>query len=134
MNSDEVQLALSYQLFDDKLTINGSVDMASKTSNSTSDEIVGEYDIDYKLTNNGKLRLKTYNHANNDILFEDNSTYTQGLGFTYKEEFNTFGEFLRQLFGKKEESPKPVTRGIEDAEVVSKKDEMPDSNIHEESR
>jgi hypothetical protein len=107
MNSDEVQLALSYQLFNDKLTINGSVDMATNAAKNASDEIVGEFDIDYKLTDNGKLRLKTFNHANNELLYEDNSTYTQGLGFTYKEEFNTFGELIRRLFGKKEDRPEP---------------------------
>jgi hypothetical protein len=106
MNSDEVQLALSYQLFNDKLTINGSVGATNAASNA-SDEIVGEFDIDYKLTDNGKLRLKTFNHANNELLYEDNSSYTQGLGFTYKEEFNTFGELIRRWFGKKEDNPEP---------------------------
>jgi hypothetical protein len=134
MNSEEVQLALSYQLFNDKLTINTSFDMATRSAANNSDEIVGEYDIDYKLTQNGKLRFKTFNHANNDLLFEDNSTYTQGLGLTYKEEFNTFGELLRRLFGKKEDSPKPVSSGNEDAEVVSQKKERPDSTVQDESR
>jgi hypothetical protein len=109
MNSDEVQVALSYQLFNDKLTINGSVDMATNATQDKADEIVGEFDIDYKLTKNGKLRVKTFNHANNDVMLEDNSTYTQGLGISYKEDFNTFGELMRRLFGKKEESPEPVT-------------------------
>lgn len=109
MNSDEVQVALSYQLFDDKLTINGSVDMATNATRNNANEIVGEFDIDYKLTPNGKLRVKTFNHANNDVLLEDNSMYTQGLGISYKEEFNTFGELFRRLFGKKEDAPEPVT-------------------------
>jgi hypothetical protein len=109
MNSDEVQVALSYQLFNDKLTINGSVDMATNATRDDANEIVGEFDIDYKLTKNGKLRVKTFQHANNDVMLEDNSTYTQGLGISYKEDFNTFGELMRRLFGKKEESPEPVT-------------------------
>ncbi len=113
MNSDEVQLALSYPLFNDRLTINGSVDLSTNAAKNATDEIVGEFDIDYKLTKNGKLKLKTYNHANNDMVYEGNSTYTQGLGLTYKEEFNTFGELWRRyvqaIFGKKEEEPAPVT-------------------------
>lgn len=123
MNSDEVQLALSYQFFNDKLTVSGSLDMATNaTTNATkeaSDEIVGEFDIDYKLTPNGKFRLKTYNHANNELLYKDNSSYTQGLGFTYKEEFNTFGEFLRRLFGKKEEVTGPVDQNDDTPPVVN---------------
>jgi hypothetical protein len=112
MKSDEVQVALSTQLFNDRLTINGSVDMATNATADASDEIVGEFDVDYKLTKNGKLRLKTYNHAINDMLYK-NSTYTQGFGFSYKEEFNTFNELIKRyfgaVFGKKEEEPIPVT-------------------------
>ncbi|MFO7369247.1 MAG: translocation/assembly module TamB domain-containing protein [Bacteroidales bacterium] len=111
MKSDEVQLALSYQLFNDKLTISGSVDMATNATAESGDEIVGEFDIDYKLTKNGKFRIKTYNHANNDMLYE-NSPYTQGFGFTYREEFDTFGELIKRYFkgisGKKEDEPIPV--------------------------
>jgi hypothetical protein len=113
MNSEEVQVALSYQFFNDRLTVNGSVAAtnASKTNatKTNADEIVGEFDIDYKLTKNGKIRLKTYNHANNEPLKREFSPYTQGLGVSYKEDFNTFGELLRRIFGKKEESPEPVT-------------------------
>jgi hypothetical protein len=120
MKSDEVQLALSTQLFNDRLTINGSVDVATNATANATDEIVGEFDIDYKLRPNGKLRLKTYNHANNDMLYE-NSTYTQGFGFSYKEEFDTVGELWRRLFrsvfGKKEEEPKPITPAKTDSTV-----------------
>jgi hypothetical protein len=112
MKSDEVQLALSYQLFNDKLTISGSVDMATNATAESGDEIVGEFDIDYKLTKNGKFRIKTYNHSNNDMLYE-NSPYTQGFGFSYREEFNTFGELIKRYFkglsGKKEDEPTPVS-------------------------
>jgi hypothetical protein len=108
MKSDEVQVALEYQLFNDRLTLNGSVDVATNATANATDEIVGEFDIDYKLTKNGKLRMKTYNHANNNLLTES-SPYTQGFGFVYKEEFNTVGElwkrYLRAVFGKKEEEP-----------------------------
>ena len=109
-----MQLALSYQMFNNRLTINGSVDMATNAAAAARKDVVGEFDIDYKLTKSGKLRLKTYNHANNDLLYET-STYTQGFGFIYKEEFNTLGELWRRYFSflnrKKEE---PVTPDASD--------------------
>jgi len=108
LKSEEVQVALSTQLFNDRLTIGGSVDVATNAAVSASDNIVGEFDLDYKITKNGKFRIKTYNHINNDLLYES-STYIQGLGFFYKEEFNTLGELLRRyrqsIFGIKEEEP-----------------------------
>jgi len=109
--SDEVQVALSTQLFNDRLTINGSVDVATNAAVSASDNIVGEFDIDYKITKNGKFRVKTYNHINNEMLTQ-NSAYTQGFGVFYKEEFNTIGELWRRYWksisGKKEEKADPV--------------------------
>ncbi len=96
MKSDEVQVALSTQLFNDRLTINGSVDVATNATVNQSDNIVGEFDVDYKITKNGKFRIKTYNHANNEMVNE--SPYTQGLGVTYKEEFNTLGELWRRYW------------------------------------
>ncbi|MBN2480901.1 MAG: translocation/assembly module TamB [Bacteroidales bacterium] len=105
LKSDEVQVALETQLFNDRLTINGSVDVSTNATANASDNIVGEFDIDYKLTRNGKLRLKTYNHINNDIVSE--STYTQGFGIFYKEEFNSLKElwkrYLQSIFGRKED-------------------------------
>ena len=104
---EEVEVMLSTQLFNDKLSINGSVDVATNAAMSSSKNIVGEFDIDYKLGKNGRFRVKTYNHINNDLIIE-NSPYTQGLGFTYKEEFNTLGElwqrYWRAISGNKEEN------------------------------
>ena len=111
MKSDEVQVALSTQLFNDRLTINGSVDVATNAAVYATDNIVGEFDIDYKITRNGKFRIKTYNHINNEMLYE-NAVYTQGLGVFYKEEFNSLGElwrrYWRSIAGKKEEKIRPV--------------------------
>ena len=80
---------LSTQLFNDRLTINGSVDVATNAAVNASDNIVGEFDIDYKITKNGKFRIKTFNHVNNEMLYE-NSPIPRDLGVFYKEEFNTW--------------------------------------------
>lgn len=109
MKSDEVQVALSTQLLNDRLTINGSVDVATNAAMYASDNIVGEFDIDYKITKNGKFRIKTFNHTNNEMLYEY-SQYTQGLGIFYKEEFDTLGElwrrYWRALTGDREKKSK----------------------------
>ncbi len=113
LRSDEIQVVLSTQLFNDKLTINGSVDVATNAAVYASDNIVGEFDIDYKITKNGKFRVKTFNHTNNEMLYEY-SPYTQGLGIFYKEEFNSLGElwhrYWQSITGtreKKSEVPPP---------------------------
>ena len=123
MKSDEVQVALSTQLFNDRLTINGSVDVATNAAVNASDNIVGEFDIDYKITKNGKFRIKTYNHTNNEMLYE-NAPYTQGLGVIYKEEFNTLGELMETILEsmwqvKKKKRRIPVAEKIRERRLIT---------------
>ncbi len=102
ITSDEVELALSTQLLNDKLSINGNVDVNTNATVESSNNIVGDFDMDYKITE--KVRLKAYNHSNNNLITEL-SPYTQGLGVVFKEEFNKFGElwkrYMSSIFKKK---------------------------------
>jgi len=51
------------------------------------------------------LRLKAFSQSNDRNLNQvDQAQTTQGAGLTYREEFDTFGEFVRKLarlFGKR---------------------------------
>jgi hypothetical protein len=59
---------------------------------------VGDFDINYKITKEGQVRVKAYNHANESYLSTDNAPYTQGLGLFYRKEFDS----LKDLFKRKE--------------------------------
>jgi len=99
ITNDEVELALSTQLFNDRVTINGNIgnNSALRTNvNSNSNSFVGDADVNVKITNNGKLQLKAYNRANNNLIYET-SPYTQGVGLSYREDFNDINELWRKL-------------------------------------
>ncbi|MBI3503005.1 MAG: translocation/assembly module TamB domain-containing protein [Bacteroidetes bacterium] len=109
VNKDEVQVALSTQLFNDKLSIDGSVANNPNTNSQNTSNIVGDINIDYKLTEDGKLRAKAFNKANEgNILDLQKGPYTQGVGIFYRHEFETIGElykkFISKLKKKKEKS------------------------------
>ncbi len=91
VNKDQVELALSTQLFNDKLTIDGSVANNANAANAAgqnTSNVVGDVNIDYKLTEDGKIRAKAYNKANEgDILNLQKGPYTQGVGIFYRKEF-----------------------------------------------
>ena len=53
----EVEVALSTQLLNDRLSINGSVDMKTNATAKNTNKIVGDFDVDYKINKKGKLRL-----------------------------------------------------------------------------
>jgi hypothetical protein len=102
INNDQVEMALSTQLFNDKLSIDGSVANNTNTlTNQNTSAIVGDVNASYKLTNNGKVRLKAFNKANEgDILNVQKGPWTQGVGILYREEFDTIGELYRRFLGK----------------------------------
>lgn len=97
ISNDEVELALSTQMFNNRVTINGNIaNNSSQKINANNNGLVGDADVNVKLTRNGKLQLKAYNHANNNLIYET-SPYTQGVGVSYREDFNDFEELWQKM-------------------------------------
>jgi len=109
--NEEIEVAMSTQLFDDRLTIEGNFGMV-RGSNVTNNanNIVGDVDVSFKLTN--RLSLKAYNHTNvnntvNMYSFENLSDYTQGVGISLGQSFDRFKEiFMKQKKDKKVKNSK----------------------------
>ena len=103
ITGDEIELALSTQIFNDRVSINGNIGNNPNPRTMNNSELVGDFEINVKLTRNGKLQLKAYNKSNNNLIYET-APYTQGLGVSYKENYNHIEELWRNflaLFGKK---------------------------------
>jgi len=115
ISSEQIEVALSTQIFNDRVTLNGNVEYGKYgrygTPNQNSSNIVGDFDLDVKLNRSGSLRAKAYTHSNDDFSI-DNSPTTQGVGLSYQEEFNTVGELMHKYWnwitgkGKKEDEMK----------------------------
>ncbi len=97
ISKDEVEVALSTQLLNDRLIINGNVGTANKYQQSS--EFVGDFRVDWKLTPNGKLRLKFFNRNSDRLIYEE-TRYIQGAGLFYREEFNSFRELFKDIAEK----------------------------------
>lgn len=101
---DEYQLAMRTKLFEDKLSLETNLGMmtANNPNASNASSIVGEFDMYYKLTDDGRLQARFYNHSNynsnfNSLAFDRRSPYTQGLGLSYSRSFDSF----RNMFKKR---------------------------------
>ncbi len=101
ISSEQIEVALSTQIFNDRVTLNGNVEYGKYgrygTPNQNSSNIVGDFDLDVKLNRSGSLRAKAYTHSNDDFSI-DNSPTTQGVGLSYQEDFNTVGELMRKYW------------------------------------
>jgi len=62
--------------------------------------IVGDFNADVQVSNNGRFHFKAFNRSNNNTYLNYyNSLYTQGIGIYYKQEFNS----VRDLFRRKKD-------------------------------
>ncbi|MDC1105057.1 translocation/assembly module TamB [Prolixibacteraceae bacterium] len=91
----QVEVALSTQLMNNRVTINGNIGNNGSLQSNNTNEIVGEVEVYVKLTKNGKLQLKVYNRSNDELLY-DTAPYTQGVGITFKENFNSFDDLFER--------------------------------------
>lgn len=100
ITDEEFEVALSTQLFDDRLSIDGNFGVTYDRSHQNASNIVGDVDLAYKLTEDGRWVLKAFNHSNVNSwynTYDKVSPYTQGVGVAYRKEFNN----LKQLFTRK---------------------------------
>lgn len=90
----EVDLALSSRLLNNRLLINGNFGYRDKSTSQTT--FVGDFDIEYLLNRSGNLRLKAYNHFNDQNYYLRSSLTTQGIGIVYRRDFDNPFTFLRR--------------------------------------
>jgi hypothetical protein len=104
ISSQEVEVALSTQLLNDRVSINGNFDVGGEETTANTNNISGDFDIEVKLTE--KLRFKVFNRSNDNILYET-APYTQGFGLFFRHNFNRFSDFFRTRSGTmiREEEP-----------------------------
>jgi len=96
ITSDEIEFALSTQLFNDKVTINGN--LGTNSNQEQDNDIVGDFDVNIKLDQKGKLQLKAFTRSNEYMAY-DESHNTQGVGVFYKEDFDTVADLFRKYLG-----------------------------------
>ena len=90
----EVEMLLSSQLLNNRLLLNGNF---GYKNNATQKQVfIGEFDLEYKLTRNGDIRLKAYNHANDMYQYLKQSLTTQGVGIIFKKDFTKFSDLFQR--------------------------------------
>ncbi len=115
-NEYQVQTQLLYQP-NNRLIINGNFGYSNENANSSTNnnKFIGDVDVEYLLTQSGKLRLKAYNHTVDRYRLTTAKT-TQGVGFLYKEDFATVGDMINYYWrlltgaGKKKTNDETETK------------------------
>jgi hypothetical protein len=97
--STEFELLLSSQLLNNRLIINGNfgyIDNPYINGNQNNPPLIGDFDLEYKLTKSGDIRLKGYNHYNYRNYYSITPEMTQGIGILFRKDFNSWMDLLRR--------------------------------------
>ena len=94
-------VAVSTQLFNNRVLVNGTLGNRQKMSTSSGSDVVGDLDIEIKLDRPGQFRLKLFSHSADDYTNYLDYSQRNGVGITWQREFSSFKEFVRDLFSSK---------------------------------
>lgn len=104
ITNDELDLSLSTEVFNERLVLDGNLGYSStnnteQVAQQNNSAFIGEFSAEYKLSQDGRFRVRGFNRSTNNNLLQNTSPYTQGVGLFYREEFDTIGELWRRYFG-----------------------------------
>ena len=123
--NSEFQVMMSGQLFNDRLLINGNLGVsengaAGVSAGRSATNVVGEVDVEWKFTE--ELRLKAFNHSNEQDLTKPANSYTQGVGVVFKRDFDNWKEFIYGSKGKRTKEQRQEERAQKREERETKKE------------
>jgi hypothetical protein len=97
LTTQEVAIALSYSMLDDRLVIDGKFGTGGgSTTDESSQRIVGDLNVEYKFTKDGRIRGKVFNRTNYYDPLTKRAPYTQGVGIAYRKEFDNLYELFHR--------------------------------------
>ena len=100
--TQEYELAVSTQILNNRITINGSAGMGGQQANSSnSSNVVGDVEMEVKLDKRGRIRFKGYTKSDDNT----EADTKQGASIFYREEFNTFKDLWQKFFKKSKKNP-----------------------------
>lgn len=98
--NDIFDVAVSTNLFNNRVVVNGSVGNKQYNSGGTQD-VVGDLDIEIKIDRSGSFRLNLFSHSADSYTNYLDNSQRNGVGLTYQAEFNSFSLFWSNIFASK---------------------------------
>lgn len=90
-------VALSTQLFNNRVIVNGSVGNKKLYGASTS-EVAGDLDIEIKLNKSGSLRANLFSHSADEFTSYLDNSQRNGAGIAFQREFSSFRQLFQRIF------------------------------------
>lgn len=102
---DVFDVAISTQLFNNRVEVGGSLSNGNKVSGGIS----GDVDVEVKVNRAGTLRVKAFSHSPNEYNYFMDNSQRNGVGISFQKEFSTFRELFTPVIPK---SQKKATKKV----------------------
>jgi hypothetical protein len=106
--SSDIQAQILYQP-NNRWMANGNFGYRNDINATNTNRFISDVDIEYLLSEGGKIRLKGYSHTVDRYRLTNNGTTSQGFGFIYKEDFATVNDLFRYYWQILTGKPKKET-------------------------
>jgi hypothetical protein len=100
--NDIFDVAVSTQLFNNRVVVNGNIGNKQYSSGNTQNDVVGDIDIEIKLDRSGSFRLNLFSHSADQYTNYLDNSQRNGVGVTYQTEFNSFKQFFKNMFSSRQ--------------------------------
>jgi translocation and assembly module TamB len=94
-NSTNLNVGVSKSLFNDRTTVTVGTGIPVEGSKENSSGLTGNVGIDYKITRDGRYRLRIYRRNDNQSIV-DGEVLETGVGFTLVMDYNEFKEIFQK--------------------------------------
>ena len=115
--NDIFDVAVSTQLFNNRVVVNGNIGNRQYSSGSGQNNVVGDIDIEIKLDRSGSLRLNLFSHSADEYTNYLDNSQRNGVGLTYQTEFNSFKQLIRNIFASRKK--RQENRRIEEDAMIN---------------
>jgi len=136
ISNEEIAVALSTQALNGRLNISTNVGVSNSSSSSTNqnqNSLIGDFNIEYLLTEEGNVRVRGYNESNDfDITNSQQAPYTQGVAIFYQKDFDNSKElklmqkFLNMFRPKSKDWVDPNKKTKEERKLLKQKQKEED--------
>ena len=120
--NDIFDVAVSTQLFNNRVIVNGNIGNRQYTSSGNANgDVVGDLDIEIKIDRPGAFRLNLFSHSADQYTNYLDNSQRNGIGLTYQQEFNSFREFFKKMFSgrkKKDQMQRQEEKALMNEEKV----------------
>ncbi|MCQ2154001.1 MAG: translocation/assembly module TamB, partial [Bacteroidales bacterium] len=112
VGSDVFKVAVSTRLFNNRVTVGGSIGNRKYTGGSGAD-VVGDLDVEVKLNRSGSLRMNVFSHSADVYSTYLDKSQRNGIGIMLQQEFSNIRDFFRRIFSSRKKREQMAIEDIQ---------------------